>query len=57
MKQLLEILFNIHVHTWELQREVNPFRLIPHWFKPEVQIFKCKCGKTKIKRGDFTHIL
>lgn len=37
-----------HQHVWDVSRTIAYNPLIPH-----IEVFKCRCGEIKIKRGDF----
>lgn len=49
-----------HIHKWVSYGEGvygSDSSNSKHWMMPDIQRFKCHCGKVKIKRGDFEHIL
>jgi hypothetical protein len=49
-----------HIHKWipfgEPVRGIESSNL-KHHLSPDIQRFKCRCGRTKVKRGNFSFIL
>lgn len=48
----------LHRHKWESVAHVRAIDAgEKHWGKPDIFTYKCSCGCTLIKRGDFKHVL